>query len=236
MTTPAANLERPAEKAIDIGFLKLSPIFAGIDDGLLEKVARAMVVRSVEKHEIIWLEQEPARTIYIMESGLIKLFKTSLGGKEQILRLVRPGDCFGHAGAFNGGNNPESAQSLVPSLLYGITRSNLESLLAEYPALTRNLIKLMATEMHHYISLVEDLSLRCVSGRLARMLLTDNHQAVCDASLLLTRSDMAAMTGTVREVVGKSLKALEDRGVIRYDRRKIVIKDREALETIMLSS
>jgi CRP-like cAMP-binding protein len=67
------------------------------------------------------------------------------------------------------------------------------------------------------------------------MLLMGNNKGVGDISLLLTRSDMAAMTGTVREVVGKSLKALEDKGVIRYDRRRIVIKDREALKTIMLS-
>src|SRR3972149_1827988 len=209
MVMLAVNLERSVEKAVDIEFLKLSPIFTGIDDVVLERIGRSMAVKSVDKHEIIWLEQEPARTIFFMEVGLIKLFKTSLSGKEQIIRLVRPGHCFGHAGAFNGGSHPESAQAVIPSVLYGITRSNLESWLGEHPALTRNLIKLLATEMHHYMSLVEDLSLRCVSGRLARMLLTDNHQGPRNTSQLLTRSDMAAMTGTVRGGAGKSLKALE---------------------------
>jgi CRP-like cAMP-binding protein len=233
--TITSEIEKSQEKAADSELLKLNPLFSGIDDDMIEKIVRLMTVKEVKKHEIIWLEQEPARTIYFMESGLIKLFKTSVSGKEQILRLVRPGDCFGHAGAFNGGNNPESAQAVIQSVIYGITRSNLEVLLTEHPQLSRNLIKLLATEMHHYMSLVEDLSLRCVSGRLARMLLTNNHKGVCDASLLLTRSDMAAMTGTVREVVGKSLKSLEDRGVISYDRRKIIIRNREALKDIMLS-
>jgi CRP-like cAMP-binding protein len=67
------------------------------------------------------------------------------------------------------------------------------------------------------------------------MLLTDNHKSACDTSLVLTRADMAAMTGTVREVIGKSLKSLEDKGVILYDRHSIVIKDREALKEIMRS-
>jgi CRP-like cAMP-binding protein len=235
MMTMTIDIEKPAARTVDGEILRTNPIFSGLDEAAMERIVRLMTVKMVKKHEIIWLEQEPARTIYFIGSGLIKLFKTSVSGKEQILRLVRPSDCFGHAGAFNGGSNPESAQAVVQSVIYGITRNNLEELLGEYPQLSRNLIKMLATEMHHYMSLVEDLSLRCVSARLARMLLMNNHKGVCDASLLLTRSDMAAMTGTVREVVGKSLKSLEDQGVIWYDRRQIVIKDREALKTIMLS-
>jgi len=224
-----------AVEKVQPAFLGRMTIFSGLEDPVLEKIVRQMVFREVKKHEIIWLEQEPARMIYFVNSGLLKLFKTSDGGKEQILRLARPGDCFGHAGALNGGSNPESVQAVQSSSLYGLGREELESLLAEYPQVARNVIKLLATEMHHYISLVEDLSLRCVSGRLAKMLLTDNQKVACDTSLVLTRSDMAAMTGTVREVIGKSLKTLEDKGVIRYDRHRIVIRDREALKTLTRS-
>jgi CRP-like cAMP-binding protein len=210
-------------------------IFSGLDDSVLEGIGRLMVVRGVTKHEIIWLEEEPAKMIYFVAEGLVKLFKTSDGGKEQILRLARPGDCFGHAGALNGGSHPESVQAVVPSVLYGLASADLRALLDEFPQVSRNAIKLLATEMHHYISLVEDLSLRCVSGRLAKMLLTDNIKGDFDASQALTRADMAAMTGTVREVIGKSLKTLEDKGLIRYDRHQIVIQDREALKSLMHS-
>jgi CRP/FNR family cyclic AMP-dependent transcriptional regulator len=222
-------------KTIDTEILRMSPYFKGLDDAALENISRLMKVKAVEKHEVIWLEQEPAKTMYFVASGMIKLFKTSAGGREQILRLLHPGDCFGHAGVFNGGSNPESAQAIVLSVLYGISEYDLRTLLGENRQLADNTIKLLATEMHHYMSLIEDLSLRCVSGRLAKMLLTDNNKAACDTSLVLTRSDMAAMTGTVREVIGKSLKALEDKGVIRYDRHKIIIRDREALQEIMQS-
>jgi CRP-like cAMP-binding protein len=228
-------LTASAEKKVDKGFLKLVAVFSGLDENALEQIGRLMVSREVKKHEIIWLEQEPARMIYFVAAGLIKLFKTSDGGKEQILRLARPGDCFGHAGALNGGRHPESVQAVVPSVLYGLTSRDLEALLNAYPQVSRNAIKLLATEMHHYMSLVEDLSLRCVNGRLAKMLLNNNVKGACDTSLVLTRADMAAMTGTVREVIGKSLKTLEDKGVIHFDRHKIVIRDREALKSLMRS-
>jgi len=229
-----AILERPPERA-SAEFLRQIPCFHGLDDEYLERVGRLMLVRAVEKHEIIWLEQAPARMIYFVGSGLIKLFKTSPAGKEQILRLVEPCQAFGHAGALNGGSNPESAQAIVPSVIYGLASVDLKALLGENQQLAQNTIKMLATEMHHYMSLVEDLSLRCVSGRLAKMLLEDNLQGDDEAPRVLTRADMAAMTGTVREVIGKSLKALEDKGIIHYNRHKIVIRNREALQTIMRS-
>lgn len=223
------------ETAVSTELLRLSPYFAGFDDGILTDIARMMKPRPVARHEIIWLEQEPAKTVYFVARGLVKLFKTSPGGKEQILKLAYPGDCFGHAGVFNGGYHPESAQALVESHLYGITKSSLGVLLTEHRQLAFNVIKALATEMHHYMSLVEDLSLRCVRGRLARMLLAQGTKGAGDTSLVLTRADMAAMTGTVREVIGKSLKSLEESGAIRYNRRSIVIRDREALRAIMSS-
>ena len=58
-------------------------IFSGLDDSVLERIGRLMVAREVKKHEIIWLEQEPARMIYFVASGLIKLFKTSMAAKSK---------------------------------------------------------------------------------------------------------------------------------------------------------
>ena len=121
---------------------------------------------------------------------------------------------------FNGGSNPENAQDLVPSVLYGLIKSDLQALLLEYEQLALNTIKALATETHHYMSLIEDLSLRHVNGRLAKMLLEYSSEEAGDVSLVLTHADMAAMIGTVREVIGKSVKALEEKGaIIANDRR-----------------
>jgi CRP-like cAMP-binding protein len=219
-----------------IEFLRSSPYFAGLDNRVLERISRLMAERKVDKHEIIWLEQEPAKMVYFTASGLIKLFKISTGGKEQILRLVRPGDCFGHAGVFNGGSSPESAQAIVPSVLYGLINSDLEALLWEHGQLALNTIKALATETHHYLSLVEDLSFRRVNGRLARMLLEHSSEEVGDASFILTQASMAAMTGTVREVIGKSVRVLKEKGVIGYHRHNIIIRNREALRMMASSA
>ena len=216
-----------------VEFIRFNPYFAGLDDDVLESISRLMVERTVEKHEIIWIEQDSAKTVYFVVSGQIKLFKISTDGREQIVRLARPGDSFGHTGIFNGVSNPESAQAMIPSVLWGLAKNDLEALLWDHKGLALNTIKAMAVEMHHYMSLVEDLSLRRVSGRLARFLLEHISEGAFDESLILTRGDMASMTGTVREVFGKSLKVLEENGIIESNRHQIIIKDIDTLRMMV---
>ena len=213
-----------------VEFIRFNPYFAGLDDDVLESISRLMVERTVEKNEIIWIEQDSAKTVYFVVSGQIKLFKMSTEGREQIVRLACPGDSFGHTGIFNGGSNPESAQAMIPSVLWGLAKNDLETLLWDHKRFALNTIRAMAIEMHHYMSLVEDLSLRRVSGRLARLLLEHSSEGVFDESLILTRGDMASMTGTVREVCGKSLKVLEENGIIESNRHQIIIKDIDTLK------
>jgi len=213
--------------------IKSSPYFTGLEDDFVDHVSRLMVERTVEKNEVIWLEQDPAEMVYLVASGLVKLFKMSTEGKEQIVRLVRPGGSFGHNGILNGGYRIEAAQAVVPSTLYGLSRVNLESLLQENHLLALNTVRTLATEIHQYLSLIEDLSLRRVKSRLARMLIGHSQDGVFNQLLNLTQGDMASMIGTAREVLGKSLKILEEEGLIRISkRRQVVIMEREMLTLI----
>ena len=227
----AGSLSKSGD-AIDVEFLKASPCFTGLEDSLLDRIGKSMTVRKVARNDIIWLENEPAENVYFVASGLIKLFKTSANGKEQILKLVRPADCFGHIGILTGGSNPESAQALLPSVLYRMMRSDFEAIMQQSERIAFNTINTLAAEINHYISLVEDLSLRRVNGRLAKILLEHDGQEVCRSSRVLTRSNLAAMTGTVREVVGKAVKYLELKGAIKASNKSIIIEDSNVLRRI----
>jgi len=103
-------------------------------------------------------------------------------------------------------------------------------LLARYPALAVGIIENLAARARHLLSLVEDLSLRTVSARLAKLLLTEAVGGD-EAPRRMTQQEMAAQLGTVRETVGRALRDFEDEGLIRFDRHRIIILDREALET-----
>lgn len=216
--------------------IRSSPYFTGLDDCVLVSIRSLMVKRTVEKKEVLWTEQDPAQTVYFVASGLIRLFKVSSEGKEQIIRLARPGECFGHNGILNGGYNQETAQAVVTATLYGLSKNNLDNLLMDDMQFALNTVKALAIEIHNYITLIEDLSLRRVKGRLARMLVEYDQDGVFEF-LSLKRGDMAAITGTVREVLGKSLKVLEEDGLIKITKdRQIVISDRNRLAMIASST
>ena len=108
-------------------------------------------------------------------------------------------------------------------------------ILRDHPQVALNVNKLLAQRVRHLVSLVEDLSFRRVIGRVAKILLEHAGNGTGPRPRL-TQQEMAAMAGTAREMVGRSLKTLEDEGAIRMDRHRIVITDKEALREIVEAS
>jgi len=220
---------------VEIERLESIPYFSDLGSTEMEKVKERVFEKSFQKNNLILLEGEPAEAVYFVVSGAVKAFKTSAEGKEQILCILRPGDSFNDVPVFDGGPNPASAVAMTPVTLYGITRADVETLLREHPNIAVNVIKVLAEKVRHFVSMVEDLSFRHVTSRVAKLLLKyaeDHQEAGGDSGPAprLTQQDMAAMVGTAREVVGRSLKTLEEDGAIRMDRHRIVIANKELLE------
>ena len=220
---------------VELEFLKSIPYFSGLSADELHSVSQFIFEKTVERGEIILLEGELAEALYFVASGVVKTFKTSAEGKEQILDIVRPGESFNDVPVFDGGSNPASTQAMTPVVFYGITQDNLEVILLNHRQVALNVINVLAGRVRHLVSLVEDLSFRQVIGRVAKILLEYAGDGV-GSKTRLTQQEMAAMAGTVREVVGRSLKALEGGGAIRLDRHRIVITDKEALKNMVEAS
>ena len=218
--------------AVQVEFLESIPYFSGLNLDALDSVRELIFERTSERDELIVLEGESAEALYFVISGAVKMFKTSVEGKEQILSIVRPGESFNDISVFDGGPNPASVQAMGPAVLYGIRRNDLEVILRDHPQVALNVIQVLSQKMRHLMSLVDDLSFRHVTGRIAKILLGHAGNGT-GSQPRLTQQEMAAMAGTVREVVGRSLKALEEEGAIKLDRHRIVITDKEALKDMV---
>ena len=221
--------------AVQIEFLKSIPYFLGLSLAELDSIRRLVFEKSAERGEIILLEGEPSEALFFVVSGAVKVFKTSAEGKEQILSIVRPGESFNDVPIFDDGPNPASAQAMGPIVLYEIKKSALRATIQNHPQIALNIIKVLAERLRQLMSLVEDLSFRHVIGRVARILLEHAGDGTGPGPRL-TQQEMAAMAGTAREVVSRSLKALEEDGIIRLDRHRIVITDKEALKEVIEAS
>jgi CRP-like cAMP-binding protein len=212
-------------------FLKRISYFSGVALADLESIKKLVFERSADRAEMVVLEGEPAANLYFVASGAVRVFKTSAEGKEQILSIVRPEESFNDVPIFDGGPNPASARAMGPVLLYGIKGNDMEAILRNHPQVALNVTKVLAKRVRQLVSLVEDLSFRHVISRVAKILLEQISRETSHGPWL-TQQEMAAMAGTAREVVGRSLKALEEQGAIRLDRHRIVITDKEALQKI----
>jgi CRP-like cAMP-binding protein len=219
---------------IETQFLQSIPYFADLTTSDISSIKSQMFEKRAERGELIVLEGDPAEALYFVASGVVKVLKTSPEGKEQILHIVRPGESFNDVAIFDGQPVPATAAAMGPVILYGITKSNMISLMKDHPQVAQNVTQVLAKRVRDLLSLVEDLSFKHVISRVAKILLEHAGDGAGQGERL-TQQDMAAMAGTAREVIGRSLRSLEDEGAIKLDRHRIVITDREALKEIMES-
>ena len=213
--------------------LRRVPYFRQLPEPVLAALAAACVERRYDRGQVIFLEGEPCAGLHVVAAGEVKIFKLSPQGREQILHRVAAGDTFNDVAVLDGGPNPASAAALTEASLWVITRGEMQRLAQAHPALAWGLIESIARRTRHLVAMVEDLSLRSVKSRLARLLLAEAERAAkrgeLDRSQMVTQAEMAARLGTVREMIGRALRELADDGLIDFDRHRIVITDREGL-------
>lgn len=217
-----------------VDFLRSLPYFADLGDEDLERIESCIIERSLAKGEVLFVEGGRCPGLHVVKSGLVRIFKTSPEGKEQVLLIARPADSFNDVPVFDGGPNPASAQALEATTIYIIPTQDLHSLVSERPAIAASVIKVFAARLRHLTLLVEDLSFRHVTSRLAKILLQFAEDRDSGVPLRqLTQQQMAAMVGTAREMIGRSLKALEEEGAIKIEGRRILVLNPEVLRDML---
>ena len=205
------------------GFLRSITYFAKLSQEEMAKLDREVAERSFDRGQLLFLEDEPGEGLYLVRSGQVRLFKSSPEGREMVLSIVRAGESFNDVPAFDGGPNPVSASALESVTVYIIPRETLLALLAACPAAV-DIINVLAGRLRHLTKMVEDLSFRSVTSRLAKLLLELAVNEGKSAPMpRLTQDDMAAMVGSVRDVIGRVLRALEKTGALRIEGHRILV-------------
>lgn len=205
------------------------PFFSNLDKDELAEIASRVHERTFRRGEVILLEDEALQAVYFIVHGQVRIYCLSPEGREQVLKRLGPGEAFNLVPVLDGGPNPSSAMAWTDVMVYAIERDHFVQMVREHPAVAVAVLADFAAKLRHMTALVEDLSLRTVGARLAKLLLTQVAEDEA-APRRMTQQEMAAQLGTVREVVGRALAELEREGLIRMERHRIVIVDRSGLE------
>jgi CRP-like cAMP-binding protein len=221
--------------SIEIEMLRKISYFSTLSPDELAQIATVTVEHHYNRGDLILIEGETEGALYYVCSGLIKVFKASPEGKEQVLRLIGAGYTFNDVPALDGGPNPASAAAVEPASVYVIRRSGLRKLITTRPEVAEAVVLTLAKTLRHLVALVEDLSLRHVTARVAKILLAQEISAQQSQQVhRLTQTEMAALVGSTREVVGRALKELETAGAIEMRHGQAVVLNRERLRMIAL--
>jgi CRP/FNR family transcriptional regulator, cyclic AMP receptor protein len=215
--------------AIETEQLKNINYFTGLETAELEAIKPYMTEKSVAKGELFLFEGEWSDYLYFLMGGLVKVYKTSQNGKEQILHIAPPGESLNDVSTFDGGTNQASMVAMTPVQLCGIRKDDLKIILEGHPRIYINILKALAYRIRRDSNLVEELSSTQVMGRLAKLLTGKYAGEEATVGLWLTQQDMASMIGTCREVVNRSLKIMEEKGAIRLGRHRILVLNKTIL-------
>ena len=216
----------------DMGLLKAVSYFSDLDSNALSVLARSAIRRTYVAGQVVLIEGEPCAGLCIVESGWLKAVKIGLDGREQVLQMLQAGEAFNAISVFTDAPNQASVSALEPSVIWLIPREVLLRLMDEHPQLARQVIRDLAGRVMHLVRMAEDLSLRSVEARLARLLLEQAQGESVQRRRWATQAEMASRLGTVPDVVNRALRKLSEEGLIHVERHQIQILDKEGLKTI----
>lgn len=215
------------------------PHLGGIPRDEVLRLLRGIEVHSFAPHETILLVGEPCRGFYVLRKGRARIFRSGPDGREQILRLLAPGDSFGEVPVFDGGANPASVEAMEASEALFISTAVFLEVIVRNPVVAMSLLRHFARRLRSMTELVEQISLQTVQNRIARYLyFTAREEGVeTPAGVVVQRSitqqDLAALVGSVREVVSRTLKVMEDDGLVEVRRKEFLVRDLDALRRLV---
>lgn len=212
--------------------LKSVPYFRALDETAIKAVAQEVIVRDYPGGALIFLEGDPDAGLHLVAKGLCKVYRLSEAGREHVLATLGPGDSCNEVPVVDDGPNPANFAAIEDSTVWIISSEALTRLRQQYPTLNDIIIKNLAMRCRQLVQRVYNLSFLSVTGRLAAFLVKQTDENNQLSRRRWTQDEIAAHLGTVREMVGRAFRELQQAELIAIDRHRIEILDVEGLKEL----
>ena len=216
--------------------LRQAKLFEGLDDQQLDAIGGRGRRRTLGRGQTLFIEGDKAVGLFLVLRGRVKVYKTSPRGRQQILLLLGPGETVGEVAMFAGETFPASSESLEAAEVFSLPRAAFLEIIRGEPEVAMKLLGSLSTRLRSFASLIEDLSLREVSERLAAHLSALDREGGSKGAVELdtTKAQMAAAFGTVPETLSRAFQQLRKAGAIETAGRHVRIRDQAILHRISM--
>lgn len=225
----------PDNRATRITTLKKVPLFADLNDKEVGFLAERAVPHHPKDGELIFSEGEACEGLYVIETGSVRIFKTSVSGREQVLTIEGPGQSIAELPVFDGGAYPASAAAVGDTTLLVVGKKDFQALCLQHPEVALKVLKVVGSRLRRLVGIIEELSFTTVRHRLATLLLRLAREAGqrsgrAEFKITASNQELAAQIGTVRELVSRNLSRFQAEDLIAMDGKNITIPDLAKLE------
>ena len=216
--------------------LSESFLFSGLSLNEIKELENIAHLKQYQRNEVIFSEGQQAKGLYLVAQGKVKIYKLSTEGREHILRTFNSGDIFAEAAVFSGTTYPAFAETLTDSEIIFILRQDLLELIKKNPDLGLKMMGTLSSRLRRFVNIIEDLSLKDVSARLAKYILdlSIKTQASQTFTLDINKSELARRIGTVPETLSRTLKKLSQNKTLTIEGKQVNILNKENLKKTAL--
>lgn len=221
---------------MDNDVVRRAPLFAALDDADVEALRSTMSTTRLARGEVLFKEGQRGDRLYVIGAGKIKLGRSSVDGRENLMAILGPGEMFGELSLFDPGPRTATATAVADTELIGMGNESLQEFLRDRPAVSLALLASLARRLRRTNDSVADLVFTDVPGRVAKALLdlSSRFGRPTDEGLLvahdLTQEELAQLVGASRETVNKALADFASRGWLKLEARAVLLMDVERLQ------
>lgn len=189
--------------------------------------------------ELLFSEGEPCSGLHIVSRGKVRIFKTSVNGREQVLAVNVPGESIAEIPVFDGGPYPASAVAIEDTEIAFISRREFSAYCMEHPEVSLKVLSVVGARLRRLVGIIEELSFTTIRERLISTLLKlaesegMKTERGIEFQLPASHQELASQLGTVRELISRNLMRLQAEGLLDVDARQIVVKDMKGLSAVL---
>ncbi len=217
------------------------PIFSALTPQEMSFLSPRIVPRRYSPGELIFGEGEPCAGLYVVERGHIRIFKSSPGGREQVLSIDGPGSSVAELPVFDGGPYPASGSAVDEATVLLVRKQDFHALCLAHPEVALKVLRVVGSRLRRLVGIIEELSFTTVRRRLASFLFRlaeregrPSAEGV-EITLPASNQELASQIGTVRELVSRNLSRFQQERLLTVDGRTVVIRDLAGLEAELQS-
>ncbi|MDI9513688.1 MAG: Crp/Fnr family transcriptional regulator [Clostridiaceae bacterium] len=211
------------------------PIFSSLSREEMIEIAHITSAATYKKGEVVYMAGDPGGRLYVLHEGSVKISRISASGKEQVIRVVGPGEFIGELSLFSPIPLTDNAETLEHTTMCIIDGARLKELMAKYTSIVFKVLEELSKRLEKAENLIESISLGTVEQRLAQALLSLS-EGGNEVVLNMKKGDFASQLGMSQETLSRKLSAFQEQGLIELKgHKRIMLLNRNELESILMS-